>query len=133
MSAPGVHGEPSFLDALVLLEDLEDSPKGRKAYHAQQNTHMLVGSEHRGHQSQQADNQKSPPGTTAKIIFRLDDDGVEDANTQKSCKSYDYSCKIHVNGMGGKDGIECLVTHGGRVRHGGWCLHDRVVRRRVGG
>ena len=99
MGTPRVHGEPSFLDASVLLENLEDSPKGRKAYNTQQNAHMLIGYEHRGHQSQQAEKQKSPPRTTAEIIFSFYDDRVKDADSQEGGESYDYSCEIHLNGI----------------------------------
>ena len=46
----------------------------------------------------QANKQKNPPWTCAKMVFRLDDNGVEQAYCQKSAQTDDESREIKQHG-----------------------------------
>ena len=79
----GISGEPSLFHSFLLVEQFLDGPKGGKSHNTEQGTPKEVLDQKCRHRAYQSKQQKYPPGACAKVVFSLDDDGVEYADGQE--------------------------------------------------
>lgn len=91
----GVHGKPPFLHPLLLLKQLADAPKRGGSNDADNGRHHGVLNADGADDAGNADQREHPPWSGAEIVFRLDDDGVEDADNQEGAYGDSYSCEVH--------------------------------------
>ena len=92
-----IFGEPPPLNTLFLFEKFTDSPQGRGTEYAYDSRNEGVLDEQGTHDGGQAYDQIDHPRTCAPIVFRLDDNGVPDADSEKGADRYDDASKIHNN------------------------------------
>ena len=80
----GVLGEPSSLDASLLLEDFLDAPEAGKSEYSRERRPEHTWDKNSGYGTRHTRYEKDPPASCAEMVFSLDDDGVEDADNQES-------------------------------------------------
>ena len=81
--------KPSFAHTLLLLKQFMYAPEARKAHHAEQGTEIGVAHKQGGSHQRQPHEQEYPPRACPKIVFRLDDDGMEQTYDNKGGEAYE--------------------------------------------
>ena len=84
-----VLGEPAFLHTFFLFEDFLDGPERREGKYAQQGGYQNVFGTEGGSGSADAQQKENPPAAGTPIVFRLHDNGVEDADDEKGADADD--------------------------------------------
>ena len=110
----GIFGEPSFSHPFALFEEFNYRPEAGEGYHAEENGGNGGCHEQRPREANSGQQQEHPPAACPEIIFRLDNDGMEEPYAQEGGKAYDDSCKIHLFNllcMTCLSGIRCKDTY----------------------
>ena len=90
----GIAGEPPFLYALPLFEDLFDRPERGKGENAEQRREEHLPAKKRPHDTGNSQHEKNPPAAGSEVIFALDHHGVEKSDDQERTDSDDQSGQI---------------------------------------
>ena len=91
----GVHGEPAFADAVVLLMHLQYAPEAGEGYDAEDDARVFIRDEQRGNEGSNAGHEEGWPALLAEVVFALDDQRMEDSDGQKRGKADDESDVVH--------------------------------------
>lgn len=93
--SPRIFREPSLLNTLLLFEQFMDGPEARKRCHTSDTRHDYISDKERHKAKNHSRHGKSPPTAFPEMVFRLDDNRVEQAYYEKGRKTYDNTGKIH--------------------------------------
>lgn len=78
-----IHRKPSFKYPFPLFEDFQNAPEWRASRHAEYGRDKRTGRQQRTDEENATGGGKCPPATGAEIIFRLDDNGVEQTDYEE--------------------------------------------------
>ena len=88
----GALGEPPLFDALILLEELKNTPKRGECGNAKDGGEdQVVGKKGEGTE-EVAGQKEEPPALYSPIILGLDDDRMKNADDEKGGKPNDNTC-----------------------------------------
>ena len=73
----------------MLLVQLQYAPEAGEPHHAKDDGHILVADEQRARQGGNARQQEGWPALLAKVVFALDDQGMEHPDTEERGKADD--------------------------------------------
>ena len=84
----GIFGEPAFLHALALGEELQDAPQGGEGEDARQCREKKAAHAERRHDAPDAEEEEEPPAARPPMVFRPDDDGMEEPDDEEGGDAY---------------------------------------------
>ena len=87
--------EPALADTFALFEEFKDAPEAGEGGNAKDGGDDNILNHARGNSKGYAYKQKHPPATYAKVVLRLDDDGVKKTNYKECGKAYKQSAEVH--------------------------------------
>ena len=86
--------EPAFFHSFLLLKQFADAPQGGGSEHSDGGRDECVFDEQGCSDGGQSHNQKHNPGPRAPVVFRLDDDGMPEADCKECANGNDDACEI---------------------------------------
>ena len=82
--------EPAFLHSLFLCKEFADAPERWEGEGAKDGIEDDVLNKEKSHQyGNDAGNEEYPPIASAAVVFHFDDDGMKDADDEKSGNAYE--------------------------------------------
>lgn len=91
----GVHGEPSLPYAVMLLVQFQNAPETGEGYDAEDDARVFIRDEQRGNEGSNAGHEECRPALLAEVVFALDDQRMEDSDSQKRGETDDESDVVH--------------------------------------
>ena len=90
-----IHGEPSALHPLVLVEHFAYAPEGREGRNSQQYACNLVFADEAERTEHEAAQKERQPDATAEVVFSFYHEGMKNPNDKESSEPDEYAVKIH--------------------------------------